>query len=100
MSPLEHDEEVKLEPEETIAEKAKLNHQERKITETRLKILAPNKLLTRLWILLAQTKARTSSNKLKNEIRQILHLSYQHNKITQKNYNHMIKSLWKIICLW
>ena len=51
----------------------------------RLKILTPNKLLTRLPILLAQTKAGNNSYNLKNEIRQILHLLYQHNKIT-KNY--------------
>ena len=37
-----------------------------------LKILIPNKLLTRLPILLAQTKAGNNSCKFKNEIRQIL----------------------------
>ena len=45
-----------------------------------LKILTPNKLLTRLPILLAQIKAGNNSYKLKNEIRQILHLLYQHKK--------------------
>ena len=39
----------------------------------------PNKLLTRLPILLAQIKAGNSSYKLKIEIRQILYLLYQHN---------------------
>ena len=58
-----------------------------------LKILTPNKLSTRLPILLAQTKARNNSNKLKNEIRQILYLLYQHNKITKNVYNNLIKSL-------
>ena len=58
-----------------------------------LKILTPNKLLTRLSILLAQIKAGNNSNKLKNEIRQILYLLYQHNKITSKVYNNLIKSL-------
>ena len=48
-----------------------------------LKILTPNKLLTRLPILLAQMKVRNNSNKLKNKIRQILYLLYQHNKITR-----------------
>ena len=42
-----------------------------------LKISTPNKLLTRLPILLAQIKAGITSNKLKKEIRQIL---YQNNK--------------------
>ena len=36
-----------------------------------LKILIPNKLLTRLPILLAQIKAGNNSCKLKNKIRQI-----------------------------
>ena len=61
--------------------------------EKRLKILAPNKLLTILPILLAQIKAGNNSNKLKNEIRQILYLLYQHNKITKKVYNNLVKSL-------
>ena len=43
--------------EETIAERVKLNPRTRKIQETGLKILTPNKLLTRLIILLAQIKA-------------------------------------------
>ena len=41
-----------------------------------LKVLTPNNLLTRLLILLAQLKAGINSNKLKNEIRQILYLLY------------------------
>ena len=79
--PLEDDEDVKLDPEETISERAKFNPRKRKNTEKRSKILTPSKLLTRL-------KAGNSSNKLKNEIRQILYLLYQHNKITKKVYNN------------
>ena len=30
-------------------------------------------------------------SQLKNEIRQILHLLYQHNKVTKKVYNDLIK---------
>ena len=56
-------------------------------------ILTPNKLLTRLPILLAQIKAGNNSYKLKIEITQILYLLYQHNKITKKVYNNLIKSL-------
>ena len=51
----------------------------------RMKILAPRKLLTRPPILLAQIKAGNNSYKLKNEIRQIVYLLYQHNKITKKH---------------
>ena len=38
-----------------------------------IKILTPNQLLSRLPIALAQLKARNSSNKLKNETRQLLY---------------------------
>ena len=74
MPPLEDDEESKLEPEETIAERIKLNPRKRKTTGTGLKVLTPNKLLTRLPIILAQIKAGNNLNKLKNEIRQMLNL--------------------------
>ena len=53
-----------------------------------LKVLTPNTLLTRLPI-----KATNYYYKLKNKIRQILYLLYQHNKITKKVYNNLIKSL-------
>ena len=46
-----------------------------------LKILTPKKLLTRHPILSKQIKAGNNSYKLKNEIRQIQYLLYQHNKI-------------------
>ena len=43
------------------------------------KILTPNKLLTRLPVLLAQMKSGNNSYKLRNEIRQMLYLLGQHN---------------------
>ena len=61
--------------------------------EKRLKILAPDKLLTRLPIRLAQIRAGKNSHKLKNEIRRILYFLYQHNKITKKVCNNLMKSL-------
>ena len=54
------DEEVRLEPEETISENEILK--KRKITGTVLKILTPNKLLTRLPTLLAQVRNGKNSN--------------------------------------
>ena len=57
---------------------------------TGLKILSPNELLTKLPILLAGN----NSYKLKNEIRQILYLLYQNNKIIKKVCNNLIKSLY------
>ena len=53
----------------------------------KIEILTLSKLLTRLPVLLAQIKTK------KNEITQILHLVYQHNKITKTLYNNLIKSL-------
>ena len=61
--------------------------------EKRSKTLTSNKLLTRLPLLLAQIKTVNNSEKLKNEIRQILYLLYQHNKVTKKVYKNFIKSL-------
>ena len=60
---------------------------------TQIKILTLNKQLTRLSVLLAQIKAGINSYKLKNEIRQILYLLYQHNKFTKKLYNNLINSI-------
>ena len=57
-----------------------------------LKTLTPEKLLTKLLILLTQIKTGSNSYKLKNEIRQILYLLYQHNKITKKVYNNLMNS--------
>ena len=50
------------------------------------KILTPNKLLTRLPVL----KAGNISCKLKNEIRQILYLLYQHKKSLEKCYQVIV----------
>ena len=58
-----------------------------------LKILTPSKLVSRLPVLLAQIKAGNNSCKLKNEIRQMLYLLCQHNKITEGNFNNLINSL-------
>ena len=71
--------------EEELDDLPPLEGDEREAIEGKvLKTLTPNKLLTRLQVLLAQIKAGNNSCKLKNEIRQILYLSYQHNKITKK----------------
>ena len=57
------------------------------------KILTPKKLLTKLSILFTQIKTGNNSYTLKNEIRQVLYLIYQHNKINITLYNSLIKSL-------
>ena len=49
-----------------------------------LKILTPNQIISRLSITLAQLKAGNNSEKLKNEIRQLLYSLYQSKKFTKK----------------
>ena len=61
-----------------------------------LKILTPNQMLNILIITLAQLKAGNNSEKLKNEIRQLLYSLYRSKKLTKKLY----KSLIDIIQKW
>ena len=53
--------------------------------EKGLKILTPNQMLRRLPITLSQLKAGNNSEKLKNEIRQLLYSLYRSKKINQNN---------------
>ena len=58
-----------------------------------LKILTSNQMLSRLPISLAQLNAENNSEKLKNEIRQLLYSLYRSKKLTKNIY----KSLADII---
>ena len=49
-----------------------------------LKILTPDQMLSRLPITLAQLKAGNNSEKLKNEIRQLLYSLYRSKKLTKQ----------------
>ena len=74
-----------MDDEEELDDLPPLERDEEEVEEGKgLKILTPNKLLTRLPIFLKQIKAGTNSYKLKNEIRQILYLLPQHNKTAKK----------------
>ena len=55
-----------------------------------LKILTPNQMLSRLPISLAQLKAGNNSEKLKNEIRQLLYSLYRSKNMTKQVYNNLI----------
>ena len=55
-----------------------------------LKILTPNSMLSRLPISLAQLNAGNNSEKLKNEIRQLLNLLYRSKKLSRAIYNNLI----------
>ena len=67
MSALEYDEEVKLEPKETIAKRVTLSPQNEN-EGTGLKVLTPNKLVTRLPTLLAQIKLEAIQTNEKMEL--------------------------------
>ena len=55
-----------------------------------LKILTPNQMLSRLPITLAQLKAGNNSEKLKNEIRQLLCSLYKSKKLTKNVYKSLL----------
>ena len=55
-----------------------------------LKILTPQQMLSRLPISLAQLKAGNNSQKLKNEIRQLLYSLYRSNKLSKTIYKHLM----------
>ena len=58
-----------------------------------IKILTPNQMFSRLPISLAQLEAGNNSNKLKNEIRQLLYSLYCSKNMTKQVYNNLIKPL-------
>ena len=55
-----------------------------------LKILTPSQMLSRLPISLAQLKAGNNSEKLKNEIRQLLYSLYRSKKLTKQLYKSLV----------
>ena len=58
-----------------------------------LKIMTPSQLITRLPILLAKLKVGNTSNKFKNELRQIIYSLYSSKNLTKTIYNHLINSI-------
>ena len=55
-----------------------------------LKILTPNQMLNRLPIALAQLQAGNNSNKLKNEIRQLLYSLHRSKNMTERIYKSLV----------
>ena len=64
-----------------------------KTTGTGLKLMTPPQLMTRLPILLGQKKAGNNSQKLCNEIRQIIYSLYSSRNLSKTLYNHLINSI-------
>ena len=58
-----------------------------------LKIPTSSQMLTRLPIPLAQVKAGNNSEKLKNEIRQLLYSLYRSKNMTKQVHNNLIKPI-------
>ena len=61
-----------------------------------LKILTPNQMLSRLPITLAQLKAGNNSEKLKNEIRQLLYSLYRSKKLYKSFYKTLQTNYIKV----
>ena len=53
-------------------------------------MMTPSQLITRLPILLAQKQAGNNSQKLNNEIRQIIYSLYKSKNLSKIVYNHLI----------
>ena len=73
-----------------IEEILKFNKKIQKQSREGLKILMPHQMLSRLPIMLAQLKAGNNSEKLTNEIRQLLYSLYHSKNITKEVYNNLI----------
>ena len=71
---------------ETILDFNKQNQQGKGLTTS-----TPTQMLSRLPITLAQLKAGNNSEKLKNEIRQLLYSLYRSKNMTKQVYNNLIK---------
>ena len=55
--------------------------------------LTPDEMLSRLAITLAQLKAGNNSQKLINEMGQLLYSLYRSKKLTKTIYNHLINAI-------
>ena len=58
-----------------------------------LKILTPEQVLSRLQSSLAQLKAGNNSEKLKNEIRQLLYSLYRSKKLSKTIYKNLMNTI-------
>ena len=69
------------------------NGKEKIQSARRLTIMTTSQLITRLPILLAQKQAGNNSQKLNNEIRQIIYSLYRSKNLSKTIYNHLINSI-------
>ena len=87
------DEEKESKKPEKIVEIVKeiLNFNEQNQIGRGLKLLTPSQMPSRLPIFLAQLQAGNNSEKLKNEIIQLLYSFYHSKNMTKQVYNNLIK---------
>ena len=87
--------EKEIEDPESIVEIVEeiLKFNEQKQEGQGIKILTPNQMLSRLPISLAQLQAGNNSQKLKNEIRQLLYSLYRSKSMTKQVYNNLMKHI-------
>ena len=71
-------------------EEKDINNEQNQQKGQGIKILTPNQMFNRLPIALAQLKAGNNSNKLKNEIRQLLYSLYHSKNMTEQVYKSLI----------
>ena len=75
---------------ETIS---KLGDKEEQEIGKGLTVMTPKHMITRLPILLAQKQAGNNSQKLNNEIRQIIYSLYRSMNLSKTAYNHLINGI-------
>ena len=63
------------------------------IEEQGLKTLTPDQMISRIPISLAQLKAGSSSERLKNEIKKLLYSLCRSKKLTKKIYSNSINTI-------
>ena len=59
----------------------------------RVKILSKQQMITRMPVLSAQVQAGNNSQKLKNEIRQLLYLLYRFKNVRKTVYNSLMNTI-------
>ena len=89
----ETNDEADDEPDMSALESEESAAQRREQEGQGLKILTPQQIITRLPILLAQLKAGSNSQKLKNEIRQLLYHLYRSKYLSETIYNSLISTI-------
>ena len=87
------EEEIEIEKPDTIIKffREILKFNKQKQERQGIKILTPNQMLSRLPISLAQLKAGNKSEKLKNEMRQLLSSLYRSKNVTKQVHKNLIK---------